>query len=143
MARKNKEIEEIVEKIIEKDLEETMKQSYLNYAMEVIAARALPDIRDGLKPVQRKSIYTLEELGILHDKPYKKAGRVVGECFVAGTKVFTKVTNKFNKYKLTNIEDLDIGDIVLTSKGDKKISFGMPYCNCDLYRKRYLLYSFG
>ena len=57
-----------------------MKQSYVDYAIEVITERALPDVRDGLKPVQRKSIYTLEELGITKDKPYKKAGRVVGEC---------------------------------------------------------------
>ena len=78
--KNKKEIEEIIEKIIEAEFSDTMKQSYVDYAIEVITERALPDIRDGLKPVQRKSIYTLEELGITKDKPYKKAGRIVGEC---------------------------------------------------------------
>ena len=80
MSRNKKEIEAIVEKIIESEFKETMEQNYIDYAIEVITERALPDIRDGLKPVQRKSIYTLEELGITKDKPYKKAGRVVGDC---------------------------------------------------------------
>lgn len=81
MPRKKKdEVEQIVEKIIEAEFKETMEQSYIDYAIEVITERALPDIRDGLKPVQRKSIYTFEELGITKDKPFKKAGRVVGEC---------------------------------------------------------------
>ncbi len=79
MSKRKKEVEEIIEKIIEADFKETMEQSYIDYSIEVITERALPDIRDGLKPVQRKSIYTFEELGITKDKPYKKSARLVGE----------------------------------------------------------------
>ena len=60
-------------------IEEEMKQSYLNYAMSVIVGRALPDVRDGLKPVQRRIIYAMDELALRHDKPHKKSARIVGE----------------------------------------------------------------
>ncbi len=61
------------------DIEETMRQAYLDYAMSVIVARALPDVRDGLKPVQRRILYAMHELGLRADSPYKKSARVVGE----------------------------------------------------------------
>ena len=60
-------------------LEEEMKNSYLNYAMSVIVGRALPDVRDGLKPVQRRILYAMRELGLVHNKPHKKSARVTGE----------------------------------------------------------------
>ncbi len=60
-------------------IEEDMKSSYLDYAMSVITSRALPDVRDGLKPVQRRILYAMHELGNVHSKPYKKSARVVGE----------------------------------------------------------------
>ncbi len=60
-------------------LEEEMKTSYLNYAMSVIVGRALPDVRDGLKPVQRRILYAMQGLGLLPHKPYRKAARLVGE----------------------------------------------------------------
>jgi len=60
-------------------LEKEMKTSYLNYAMSVIIGRALPDARDGLKPVQRRILYAMQELGLLSNKPYKKSARLVGE----------------------------------------------------------------
>jgi len=60
-------------------LEEEMKNSYLNYAMSVIVGRALPDARDGLKPVQRRILYAMRELGLVHNKPHKKSARVTGE----------------------------------------------------------------
>ena len=60
-------------------LEEEMRQSYLDYAMNVIVDRALPDVRDGLKPVQRRILYSLYELGMRPDRPYKKSARLVGE----------------------------------------------------------------
>lgn len=60
-------------------IEEEMKSAYLDYAMSVIIGRALPDARDGLKPVQRRILYAMGELGLLHNKPYKKSARVVGE----------------------------------------------------------------
>ena len=61
------------------DIEQEMKTAYLDYAMSVITARALPDVRDGLKPVQRRILYAMEDLGLQHDKPYKKSARIVGE----------------------------------------------------------------
>ena len=56
-----------------------MKKSYIDYAMSVIIARALPDVRDGLKPVQRRTLYDMYELGIRYDKPYRKSARIVGD----------------------------------------------------------------
>ncbi|MGE4357892.1 MAG: DNA gyrase subunit A [Candidatus Omnitrophota bacterium] len=67
-------------KIIPVDLEDEMKASYISYAMSVIVGRALPDVRDGLKPVHRRILYTMKELGLEHNKPYKKCARIVGEC---------------------------------------------------------------
>ena len=61
------------------DIEEEMKKSYLDYAMSVIVSRALPDVRDGLKPVQRRILYAMDGLGMHHNSPYKKSARIVGE----------------------------------------------------------------
>ena len=61
------------------DIEEEMKSSYLDYAMSVIISRALPDVRDGLKPVQRRVLYAMDGLGLRHNSPYKKSARIVGE----------------------------------------------------------------
>jgi len=61
------------------DIEEEMKSSYLDYAMSVIVSRALPDARDGLKPVQRRVLYAMDGLGLRHNSPYKKSARIVGE----------------------------------------------------------------
>ena len=69
----------IFEKIVPITLEEEMKSSYIDYAMSVIVARALPDVRDGLKPVHRRVLYGMHELGMFHSKPYKKSARIVGE----------------------------------------------------------------
>ncbi len=60
-------------------IEDEVRESYLNYAMSVIVSRALPDVRDGLKPVHRRILYAMEEMGLRHDRPYKKAGRIVGD----------------------------------------------------------------
>ncbi len=68
------------EKIIPVYIEEEMKDSYINYAMSVIVGRALPDVRDGLKPVHRRILYTMKELSLEHNKPYKKSARIVGDC---------------------------------------------------------------
>jgi DNA gyrase subunit A len=67
------------ERIIQKDIELEMKESYLDYSMSVIVARALPDVRDGLKPVHRRILYGMHELGMTHTKAYKKSARIVGE----------------------------------------------------------------
>ncbi|MBN2571693.1 MAG: DNA gyrase subunit A [Ignavibacteriales bacterium] len=69
----------LFEKVIPVSLEEEMKSSYIDYAMSVIVARALPDVRDGLKPVHRRVLYGMHELGLAHNKPYKKSARIVGE----------------------------------------------------------------
>ncbi|MBE5921315.1 MAG: DNA gyrase subunit A [Lachnospiraceae bacterium] len=71
--------EHIFDKIQEVDLKKTMETSYINYAMSVIAARALPDVRDGLKPVQRRVLYSMIELNNGPDKPHRKCARIVGD----------------------------------------------------------------
>src|SRR3989338_5101487 len=67
------------EKIVPVYIEEEMKDSYLSYSMSVIVGRALPDVRDGLKPVHRRILYAMKELNLEHTKPYKKSARIVGE----------------------------------------------------------------
>ncbi len=67
------------ENIIKTEYSEVMQKSYIDYAMSVIVARALPDVRDGLKPVQRRTLYDMHELGIRYDKPYRKSARIVGD----------------------------------------------------------------
>ena len=69
----------IFDKVHEVDLERTMKESYIDYAMSVIASRALPDVRDGLKPVQRRVLYSMIELNNGPDKPHRKCARIVGD----------------------------------------------------------------
>ncbi len=69
----------IFEKIIPVALEEEMKSSYIDYSMSVIVSRALPDVRDGLKPVHRRVLFGMHELGVAHNKAYKKSARIVGE----------------------------------------------------------------
>src|SRR3954451_14510284 len=61
------------------EIQEEMERSFLDYAMSVIVQRALPDVRDGLKPVQRRILYAMSEMGIHHNTPYKKCARIVGE----------------------------------------------------------------
>ena len=67
------------ENVIRTDYSEIMQKSYIDYAMSVIISRALPDVRDGLKPVQRRTLYDMYELGIRYDKPYRKSARIVGD----------------------------------------------------------------
>ena len=67
------------QQIIRTEYSEVMKKSYIDYAMSVIVARALPDVRDGLKPVQRRTLYDMHELGIRWDRPYRKCARIVGD----------------------------------------------------------------
>ena len=61
-------------------LETEMKKSFIAYAMSVIVNRALPDVRDGLKPVHRRILYSMDELGLQPDKPFRKSARIVGDC---------------------------------------------------------------
>ncbi len=102
-------------------IEDEMKQSYLDYAMSVIVGRALPDVRDGLKPVHRRILYSMHELGLSFNKPFKKCARIVGECFVKDTLV---LTNK----GLVPIQQIKRGDKVYTQSGLEEVSelFVMP-----------------
>ena len=77
---KNKEIEPVEpspERIDPVSIEEEMRCSYIDYAMSVIVGRALPDVRDGLKPVHRRVLFAMRELGNLHNRPYMKSARIV------------------------------------------------------------------
>ena len=67
------------ERVIGVELEQEMRQAYLDYSMSVIVARALPDVRDGLKPVQRRILYTMHEMGLRNDRPFRKSAAIVGE----------------------------------------------------------------
>jgi DNA gyrase subunit A len=67
------------DRIVQVNIEEQMKTAYIDYSMSVIVGRALPDVRDGLKPVHRRILYAMNELGMQHNKPYKKCARIVGE----------------------------------------------------------------
>ncbi len=109
------------EKIVDKLIEEEMKQSYLDYSMSVIVGRALPDVRDGLKPVHRRILYAMNDMGMFHNKPFKKSARIVGECFVAGTLINSE-------RGLVRIEDIKKGDKVYTQSCLKKVTqlYEMP-----------------
>ena len=67
------------EKILTTEYSEEMQKSYMNYSMSVITARAIPDARDGLKPVQRRVLYDMSQLHLDHDKPHRKSARIVGD----------------------------------------------------------------
>lgn len=102
-----------METILERNqvsIEDEMRHSYLDYAMSVIIGRALPDVRDGLKPVHRRVLWAMSELGNTHNKPYKKSARIVGDCFVKGTLVHTE-------HGLKPIEEIEVGENVLLPTG--------------------------
>ncbi len=102
-------------------IEQEMEQSYINYAMSVIRGRAIPDVRDGLKPVQRRILYGIHGLGLTPNKPHKKSARIVGECFVAGTLAATS-------RGLIPIEEVEYGDRVYTETGERTVTelYEMP-----------------
>lgn len=106
---------------IHRPIEQEMKKSYIDYAMSVIVSRALPDVRDGLKPVHRRIMYSMYDLSNTYNKPHKKSARIVGECFVAGTRVLTK-------RGLIPIEQVEKGEEVYTQKGTSTVTelFEMP-----------------
>jgi len=78
----SEELQEIVDntKYVKVKIEDEIHKSFMSYAMMVNMSRAIPDVRDGLKPVHRRILYSMHELGLTHDKPYKKCARIVGEC---------------------------------------------------------------
>ncbi len=74
-----KQPENMFSNIVDRDISEEMKASYIDYSMSVIVGRALPDVRDGLKPVHRRVLYTMDDMGLQHNKPFKKSARIVGD----------------------------------------------------------------
>src|SRR5210317_1464735 len=70
---------DIAREVLPVSIEDELKQSYMDYAMSVIVGRALPDVRDGLKPVHRRVLFAMNELNNVHNKPYKKSARIVGD----------------------------------------------------------------
>jgi DNA gyrase subunit A len=79
MAKKKEEIVPIEQIIVDADFKDVMEDSYLNYSLEVLLSRAVPDIRDGFKPVQRRIVYDMNELKVYYNSQYKKCGRIVGD----------------------------------------------------------------
>jgi DNA gyrase subunit A len=103
------------------DIEHELRRSYLGYAVSTLISRALPDVRDGFKPVQRRILYAMRDLGITPGSARVKSAKVVGECFVAGTLVATPAG-------LIPIEQLNAGDTVYTQSGIRRVteSYVMP-----------------
>ena len=129
------------DRIIKINIEEEMKSSYIDYSMSVIVSRALPDVRDGFKPVHRRILYGMMELGNTSDKPYKKSARIVGE--VLGkyhphgdfSVYFAMVRSRIQfhcrscRYEKRLQESCIISiffDVLLTSKQQDQI------CHCDI-----------
>ena len=88
-------------------LESEMKRAFIDYSMSVIMSRALPDVRDGLKPVHRRILYAMNDMGLTGKSSYKKSARVVGECFTKDTMVLTKKG-------LIPIQEIKKGDKIYT-----------------------------
>jgi len=87
MERKAKAGED---RVIKKPVEDEMRENYIDYAMSVIIGRALPDVRDGLKPVHRRVLYAMHELGLAHSRPFRKCARIVGDVIGKSTPTVTK-----------------------------------------------------
>jgi len=109
------------ENIKEVQLKDEIKSSYIDYAMSVVIGRAIPDVRDGLKPVHRRIIYAMTDNNWFYNRAHVKCAKIVGECFVKGTLINTQKG-------LEKIEDLSIGDLVYTHNGLKEITklFELP-----------------
>lgn len=104
-----------MQEIVPVSLENELQSSYIDYAMSVIISRAIPDARDGLKPVQRRVLYSMYNLKNFHDQPTKKSARIVGECFVRDSMVLTKKG-------LVPIQNIKKGDIIYTQNSTQKVS---------------------
>ncbi len=108
-------------RLVPRDIGKEMRESYLDYAMSVITSRALPDVRDGLKPVHRRILYTMQQMGLTASAKFRKSAAVVGDCFVKDTLVSTP-------QGLLPIQDIHIGDQVYTQTGTQNVTqiFRMP-----------------
>jgi len=105
----------IAREVLNVSIEDEMRQSYLDYAMSTIIARALPDVRDGLKPVHRRILMAMSDLNLTPAGQHRKSAKIVGECFVAGTLVSTP-------RGLVPIEALNAGDAVYTQTGIRPVT---------------------
>jgi len=110
-----------VDKIEKKEITEELRESYLDYAMSVIVSRALPDIRDGLKPVQRRILWAMWDMGLTSGAKFVKSARIVGECFIKDTLVTTS-------RGLLPVQKVRTGDEVFTQIGIKRVErlYEMP-----------------
>ena len=106
--------EETPKKSYIRAIESEMKRAFIDYSMSVIMSRALPDVRDGLKPVHRRILYAMNDMGLTYNKSYKKSARVVGECFTKDTMVLTKKG-------LIPIQEIKKGDKVYTQDSIEKV----------------------
>lgn len=104
----------VSENIDEISLKEEMKRSYIDYAMSVVIGRAIPDVRDGLKPVHRRIIYAMADNNYFYNQSHVKSARIVGECFIKGTLINTIDC-------LKPIEEISVGEMVYTHNGIKKV----------------------
>ena len=111
--------DKIFDKISEVGLKKTMERSYIDYAMSVIAARALPDVRDGLKPVQRRILHSMIELNNGPDKPHRKCARIVGDTM-----------GKYHPHGDSSIYDA----LVMVTSVQKMV---MALLRCDTQRQDY------
>ncbi len=103
------------ETILPREITDEVRESYLDYAMSVIVARALPDVRDGFKPVHRRILYAMHELGLRPAARFRKSAAIVGECFVRDTLVATPCG-------LMPIQDLRVGDVVYTQGNAQRVT---------------------
>src|SRR3989344_893969 len=90
-AKKEEQATNAIGNVSKREIVDELKESYIDYAMSVIVARALPDVRDGLKPVHRKILYTMNEMGLNASAKFRKSATVVGECFVKDTLILSKI----------------------------------------------------
>jgi len=119
--------------LIPVNIEEEMKSSYLDYAMSVIIGRAIPDVRDGLKPVHRRILYAMKELGNDWNKPYKKSARVVGD-----------VIGKYHPHGDTAVyesivrmaQDFSTRYPLIDGQGNFGSIDGEPTCCYEIYRSK-------
>ncbi len=102
------------QKIEKREISKELEESYLDYAMSVIVSRALPDVRDGLKPVQRRILWAMWEMGLTHASKFMKSARVVGECFIKNTLIATDKG-------LVPIQNIKKGDKVFTQNNLKSV----------------------
>ena len=120
-AKKEEQATNAIGNVSKREIVDELKESYIDYAMSVIVARALPDVRDGLKPMDRKMLYTMNEMGLNASAKFRKSATVVGECFVKDTLILSKKG-------LVSIQDIQVGDEVYTQKGMQKVvqTYEMP-----------------